>query len=167
MTSSLTIKELHNICKALNIKRYSLYNKDGLIKLINGETPEPPIRKKRKKKQKHIIEKCPICMDKIKKKITTSCNHSFCKTCIKTWCKQNNNCPLCRKNLQNEIIKFRERRRIRRRRLNRSRRINNDDIFYIRQIIQNNQNNNQNNNSNQFFIFRYLSYMTHYIFGSS
>jgi hypothetical protein len=63
--------------------------------------------------EKHILEslrdsnnqdnnqdKCPICLEEMKTKKQTLCNHLFHKECIEEWIKNNKNtCPLCRKNL--------------------------------------------------------------------
>jgi len=53
-------------------------------------------------------------MCEITNKKTTSCGHSFCKECITTWCRDNNSCPMCRKNILQEIIPWRQRRQRRR-----------------------------------------------------
>ena len=37
------------------------------------------------------MSECPICFKKAN--YTTSCNHTFCKTCLYKW---KNTCPLCR-----------------------------------------------------------------------
>lgn len=46
-------------------------------------------------------ESCPICLEKIKKTniSITICNHIFCTSCLLASIKENNNCPLCRKEL--------------------------------------------------------------------
>ena len=52
-------------------------------------------------------KKCPICIDKfnidttVKNNIIaiTECEHIYHKKCIEDWCKEGNNCPVCRKNL--------------------------------------------------------------------
>ena len=105
----LKVCELKSICKALGIKGYSKYNKEGLILLINGERPTPPVRRRRVRKDLRQDNEddeendCPICMVHFTNKFTTSCRHSFCKNCITNWCKQHDNCPLCRKHIKNEL----------------------------------------------------------------
>lgn len=42
---------------------------------------------------------CPICLDKIQNKVTTSCNHSFCKRCLRRWTTHENTCPTCREKI--------------------------------------------------------------------
>ena len=39
---------------------------------------------------------CVICMDGMKNKYTTKCNHEFCLDCIDKWTNEKNCCPLCR-----------------------------------------------------------------------
>lgn len=44
---------------------------------------------------------CPICLEAIptSNEIKTDCNHYFCKTCLRTWQKKeenNHKCPICR-----------------------------------------------------------------------
>ena len=44
---------------------------------------------------------CPICLEKLKKTniSITICNHIFCTSCLLSSIQENNNCPLCRKQL--------------------------------------------------------------------
>tara|TARA_Y100001970_G_scaffold270830_1_gene365254 strand:- start:1039 stop:1416 length:378 start_codon:yes stop_codon:yes gene_type:complete len=42
-------------------------------------------------------EECSICMNTIKDKFQTKCEHNFCKSCLRQWLEKNNSCPLCRK----------------------------------------------------------------------
>lgn len=42
---------------------------------------------------------CSICLELIKDEYETLCKHKFCKSCISDWQKNNNTCPLCRKEL--------------------------------------------------------------------
>ncbi len=39
---------------------------------------------------------CVICMQKIKDKVTTACNHEYCRECILQWILKKHNCPVCR-----------------------------------------------------------------------
>ena len=50
---------------------------------------------------------CPICFEEIteKKNIKkTICGHKFCKECIEEWTEKELSCPLCRENLQDEVV---------------------------------------------------------------
>ena len=52
------------------------------------------------------VDDCSICtepMDNIDNLITTDCNHTFHKDCLRRWCRAQakNECPLCRKNIAN------------------------------------------------------------------
>ncbi|CAL8239204.1 unnamed protein product [Gadus morhua 'NCC'] len=42
---------------------------------------------------------CSVCCDIFKDPVILSCSHSFCKGCLQTWWKQNQeqNCPLCKR----------------------------------------------------------------------
>ena len=40
---------------------------------------------------------CVICLQKIKDKVITPCNHEFCRECILQWILKKNNCPICRR----------------------------------------------------------------------
>ena len=48
-------------------------------------------------------KECSICLEQIEKKDEIkkllNCNHYFHKSCIDTWSRTNNTCPLCRKNI--------------------------------------------------------------------
>ena len=62
----------------------------------------PPLKRSKKKKEK--TSTCSICLNKIGKRNNVklnSCAHIFCKECIRTWAKQENTCPLCRKRFTN------------------------------------------------------------------
>jgi hypothetical protein len=39
---------------------------------------------------------CSICLSNCVDKITTTCNHTFCRQCISQWTTNNNTCPNCR-----------------------------------------------------------------------
>ena len=54
---------------------------------------------------KHKL-KCPICLNVPKSLYRpNTCNHYFCKTCLKRWIIIKQSCPSCRQAL-NEIIKI-------------------------------------------------------------
>ena len=38
-------------------------------------------------------------------KKTTSCNHTFCESCLEIWTKKKNNCPICRNKFSESIFK--------------------------------------------------------------
>ena len=82
--------------------------------------PKHSIRKRSELQGKIHDKKCYICFDdtkkcnKIKKNCTCCttlhtyhgskiCNHSFCFKCIHKWSKENNTCPLCRKEFRRLI----------------------------------------------------------------
>ena len=49
---------------------------------------------------------CSVCLfgKSKRQKLTLNCGHSFCKSCIDTWTKTNNSCPLCRKPILDEFV---------------------------------------------------------------
>ena len=51
-------------------------------------------------------EQCNICLNNISSfdKKTTSCNHTFCESCLEIWTKKKNNCPICRNNFSESIL---------------------------------------------------------------
>ena len=55
-----------------------------------------------KKKKQKIYDTCSICLNDMKDTnvVTTSCNHRFCFQCLMDSCKIKNNCPLCRKEIE-------------------------------------------------------------------
>ena len=63
------------------------------------------IKTTKKRETRKVVQKeCSICYEKIKKNQETRlyhdedcCSHTFCSPCIRKWAKQNNTCPLCRK----------------------------------------------------------------------
>lgn len=43
---------------------------------------------------------CPVCQEgMVAPMVLPLCGHSFCYTCVKSWCESNPNCPLCRRGL--------------------------------------------------------------------
>ena len=46
-------------------------------------------------------DECPITLMKYRKGYITLCNHSFSKTGLDKWLKNNFTCPICRRNLFN------------------------------------------------------------------
>lgn len=68
---------------------------------------------------------CSICLSKIyKQKIKLNCNHFYHKECLKEWLNYNNTCPICRIEIDNEIINI----------------INNNNNIINNNIINNNIN---------------------------
>jgi hypothetical protein len=57
--------------------------------------------KKIKYKEKN---ECPICLQKIKYKIKTGCNHNFCDICIVRHLMLKETCPICRRDCDCEHI---------------------------------------------------------------
>lgn len=47
---------------------------------------------------------CSICLDSINNNKILNCNHEFCESCINSWLVKNNNCPLCRQIVKNNIL---------------------------------------------------------------
>ena len=62
-------------------------------------------KKELKKENCSHYGECTICMDELdgsKNFAKTNCEHSFCLTCLIQALKNNNTCPLCRANIENE-----------------------------------------------------------------
>ena len=73
--------------------------------LINLKIPLKKLLVKTKPKEGDNL--CPICLDNdIDEMEQTFCGHVFCSSCIKTWLKQNNCCPLCRCNISKDNIEI-------------------------------------------------------------
>ena len=89
-------------------------------------------------------DECSICFNLIKKEIILNCNHYFCDYCIKEWVKRSNLCPMCRTqinfNLIPELIPIVNNRR-------RNRQIQNNQ----RQNNQRQNNQRQNNRIQNYF----------------
>ena len=49
-------------------------------------------------------DECSICFNLIKKEIILNCNHYFCDNCIKEWVKRSNLCPMCRTQINFNLI---------------------------------------------------------------
>ena len=47
---------------------------------------------------------CVICLQKIRDKSITACNHEFCRECILQWVIKKHNCPICRRFLTTKSI---------------------------------------------------------------
>lgn len=55
--------------------------------------------------EKETYGDCAICMEKLdssKNFARTNCKHAFCLTCLVRALKDNNTCPLCRQNIEEE-----------------------------------------------------------------
>lgn len=39
---------------------------------------------------------CPICQELTSTPKTTTCQHTFCASCLDKWLAENNTCPMCR-----------------------------------------------------------------------
>jgi len=48
-----------------------------------------------------VSEECVVCFEN-QTNVITNCGHKFCIGCIKSWCKKNYSCPICR-NSDNKI----------------------------------------------------------------
>ncbi|XP_046396627.1 E3 ubiquitin-protein ligase RNF8-like isoform X2 [Ischnura elegans] len=46
---------------------------------------------------------CSICNEIIMDAVTISCSHSYCSQCLITWRRNQNICPMCRKNITYEV----------------------------------------------------------------
>jgi hypothetical protein len=61
--------------------------------------------KKENKHQQQSGEECSICMEELdngKNIAKTNCGHSFCLSCLVRALKNNNTCPMCRANIEEE-----------------------------------------------------------------
>ena len=48
---------------------------------------------------------CPICLDPTERiYFGTACNHYFHSDCIQNWLKYSMKCPVCRKNLNQNVV---------------------------------------------------------------
>jgi hypothetical protein len=59
----------------------------------------------KKELEKETYGDCAICMEKLdesKNFARTNCKHAFCLTCLVRSLKDNNTCPLCRQNIEEE-----------------------------------------------------------------
>lgn len=85
------------------------FNPLPLDKLLNLKaTFGYSIRKVREKNKT-----CPICLEEdISELSQLKCDHMYCDSCIRTWLKENNCCPLCRFVIENNTIKIRDNARI-------------------------------------------------------
>lgn len=80
--------------------------KTGNCEMITPKSPKVTktkvVVKTAKTKVVKALEKdeCPICLKALNKSIiTTHCNHTFHKSCLKKQCTINHSCPLCRVNI--------------------------------------------------------------------
>lgn len=76
----------------------------GLSQNILNSLPEVPIENV--DKMDDDKKNCVICLNDFKngdKAIILPCIHLFHKDCITSWLKQNDKCPICKKNIQDDI----------------------------------------------------------------
>ena len=79
-------------------------NPTNLTNAFNAEKKE---LKKKHQEQNMESETCAICMEDIDAKTgknvaKTNCGHTFCLTCLVRALKDNNTCPMCRANIEEE-----------------------------------------------------------------
>ncbi|KAK6159886.1 hypothetical protein DH2020_003267 [Rehmannia glutinosa] len=82
-----------------------------IVLRVPANTPRPPPSKRRLENDEEVVfdtyiqensskEECAICLEEYKDGETraeiTACKHRFHAACIKSWLKENDNCPLCR-----------------------------------------------------------------------
>lgn len=63
------------------------------------------VHTEKKELEKESFGDCAICMEKLdagKNFARTNCQHAFCLTCLMRALKDNNTCPLCRQNIEEE-----------------------------------------------------------------
>jgi hypothetical protein len=91
-------RKLEELNENNNEKQNNENNQDN--NEINQDNSEENIEMKTKKQK--INDCCPICLNEMKdiNIVTTSCNHRFCFQCLMDSCKIKNNCPLCRKEIE-------------------------------------------------------------------
>ena len=81
------------------------FNPLPLDKLLNLKASLGYSLKKVKEKNKT----CPICLEEdISEVSQLKCDHMYCDSCIRTWLKENNCCPLCRFVVEENTIKIRD-----------------------------------------------------------
>jgi len=89
-TTSKHINMLLRYCKKHPYFMYNYFviNKNGSV-----------IKEKRNTGEKYWVDEkweCPICYDEFYRGKKLGCNHIFCKKCISTWLKDNDECPYCK-----------------------------------------------------------------------
>ena len=50
------------------------------------------------------METCCICLENIVEGVTNSCKHSYCRGCISEWKNINETCPICRNDLDANLL---------------------------------------------------------------
>ncbi|EPY50045.1 ubiquitin-protein ligase E3 [Schizosaccharomyces cryophilus OY26] len=45
---------------------------------------------------------CPICTETLQRPFTTSCGHTYCYECLKSWLKESKSCPTCRQKIHTQ-----------------------------------------------------------------
>lgn len=53
---------------------------------------------------KNTNDNCPICLENIQITYILKCSHIFHTNCLEKWTKDNNSCPLCRKELIDQVL---------------------------------------------------------------
>lgn len=70
-------------------------------KIFNDSVPSS---NEQKDVPEQLLSECPICLDKFTSQVLP-CGHSYCESCLETWCCQEHNCPMCRISVKSSDVR--------------------------------------------------------------
>jgi hypothetical protein len=80
---------LSNLCDTIGYHKVGISNIDEVAPIVSEN-------------HKSLNENCPICMELLHKndddpnvRVTISCKHGFCASCLEKWLSENKTCPVC------------------------------------------------------------------------
>ncbi len=87
---------LSNLCDTIGYHKVGIEDINEVAPIVEKDKSD------NEEGDKPLNDKCPICMEDLYKneddptvRITISCKHGFCASCLEKWLAENKTCPIC------------------------------------------------------------------------